>query len=77
MPIYEYVCDDCGERYEKLVMSKSQAIECPKCASRKKTVQLSVFRAATKGANGTSASSSTDSSFDGSCGCTPHGCGCH
>jgi putative FmdB family regulatory protein len=80
MPIYEYVCDDCGEHYEKLVMSKSQAIECPKCASRKRTVQLSVFSAARKGshgANGTSASSSMDSSFGGGCGCNPHGCGCH
>jgi putative FmdB family regulatory protein len=77
MPIYEYLCDDCGERYEKLIMSKSQAIECPKCASRKKTVQLSVFSAATKSANGTSASSSAQSGLGGSCGCTPRGCGCH
>lgn len=75
MPIYEYLCNDCGERYEKLVMSKSQAIECPKCASRKKTAQLSVFSAATKGSNGASASSA--SSGGGACGCNSHGCGCH
>lgn len=76
MPIYEYLCDDCGERYEKLVMSKSQPIECPKCASKKKTTQLSVFSAATKSANGTSSSTSSASS-GGGCACNPHGCGCH
>ena len=42
MPIYEYVCDDCGERYERIVMNKSTVVACPKCESAKKTVQLSV-----------------------------------
>ena len=43
MPIYEYACDDCGTRFEKLVFNKSQEIACPKCASKKNTMQLSVF----------------------------------
>jgi putative FmdB family regulatory protein len=35
MPIYEYVCQDCGEKYEKLVRSSVVKIEliCPKCGS--------------------------------------------
>jgi len=73
MPIYEYVCDDCGQRYERIVMSQNQAITCPKCASAKHTLQLSVFAAPS---NGKSSESSSPSS-GASCGCTPHSCGCH
>ncbi len=49
MPIYEYLCDDCGERYEQIVMSKRTVVACPKCESKKKTVQLSVFAAPANG----------------------------
>lgn len=73
MPIYEYLCNDCGERFEQVVMSKSQAIACPKCSSEKHTLQLSVFAAP---ANGDKSSAGTSPS-GGSCGCTPHSCGCH
>lgn len=77
MPIYEYVCNDCQNRYEKLVMSNGAPIACPKCASKKQTLQFSTF--STTG-NGSPAASSKDSSssFTGSaCGCNPRGCGCH
>ncbi|MCB0194805.1 MAG: hypothetical protein KDJ65_22840 [Anaerolineae bacterium] len=36
MPIYEYVCDQCGERFDKLFLSISRVpdeIECPHCES--------------------------------------------
>jgi len=72
MPIYEYVCDDCGEHYERIVMSQNQAITCPKCASAKHTLQLSVFAAPSNGK-----SSANVSPSGGNCGCTPHSCGCH
>src|SRR5208282_6297753 len=49
MPIYEYVCDDCGERFERIVMSQRQKITCPKCESAKHTIQLSVFAAPANG----------------------------
>jgi putative FmdB family regulatory protein len=74
MPIYEYVCDDCGERYERIVMSQTQAITCPKCDSAKHTIQLSVFAAP---ANGNRSSANATASSGGSCGCTPRSCGCH
>jgi putative FmdB family regulatory protein len=74
VPIYEYVCDDCGERYERIVMSQNQAITCPKCASPKHTLQLSVFAAPS---NGSKSSASASASSGASCGCTPHSCGCH
>ena len=74
MPIYEYVCNDCQARYEAIVMSAKQEIACPKCASKRHTLQLSVFSAG-KSSNGAGASSE-GAAMPGSCGCTPHSCGC-
>ncbi|MFZ0885576.1 MAG: zinc ribbon domain-containing protein [Candidatus Acidiferrales bacterium] len=74
MPIYEYVCDDCSERYERIVMNQSTPITCPKCASSKHTIQLSVFAAPANGAK------STPTGFTGGGGggcCGGGGCGCH
>jgi len=75
MPIFEYVCDDCGERYEQIVLSKSTKITCPKCDSGQHTVQLSVFAApsnATKASNGGSSTSGAPSGG----GCCGGACGC-
>jgi putative FmdB family regulatory protein len=76
MPIYEYVCDDCGERYERIVMSQAQEITCPKCASAKRTIQLSVFAAPSNGSKSSTSASSSPSSGGGGC-CGGGGCGCH
>ena len=80
MPIYEYVCDDCGEHYERIVMNQKTAVTCPKCESGKHTIQLSVFAAHGNGkSNGASFSSGTKpgpSSGSGG-GCCGGGCGCH
>ena len=72
MPIYEYKCDDCGTRYERVVLSESQAIACPQCSSERRTLQLSMFSAPAK----SSASSNGASVSASSCGCTPRTCGC-
>ena len=74
MPIYEYICDDCKAQFEKIVINKQQEISCPKCASKKATIQLSVF--ATAGGNGSSTSVSGSGGGGGSC-CGGGGCGCH
>lgn len=68
MPIYEYLCDDCQAPYEKLVLSKSEKIACPKCGSTRKTQQLSTFAAHT----GSSAPAKSEKT-----GCTgnPSACG--
>jgi putative FmdB family regulatory protein len=80
MPIYEYICDDCGTQYEKIVLSKAQEIACPRCASKKNKLQLSVFATSSGSGNGASAKSSARSSQGfsggGSC-CGGGGCGCH
>jgi putative FmdB family regulatory protein len=71
MPIYEYICDDCQNEFEKIVINKQQEIACPKCASKKATIQLSVFSSTTAG--GSSKSFTPPSSGGGCCG---GGCGC-
>ncbi|HET7484993.1 MAG TPA: zinc ribbon domain-containing protein [Solirubrobacterales bacterium] len=34
MPIYEFECEDCGERFEELTSSDTQALACPACGSK-------------------------------------------
>jgi putative FmdB family regulatory protein len=44
MPIFEYVCTKCGNRFEKLQKSEAlQRAECPKCHSSEVTKELSSF----------------------------------
>ncbi len=74
--IYEYLCEECETRFEKIVINKQQEIACPKCASKKASIQLSVFATANGGANGASAKSSTPS-FGGGGSCCGGGCGCN
>jgi putative FmdB family regulatory protein len=76
MPIYEYICDDCKTPFERLVLNKQQEISCPKCASKKATIQLSVFATSHGSTNGASAKSSTSFS-GGEGGCCGGSCGCH
>ena len=47
MPIYEYLCDDCGTRFEKLVRTSeaSAVVDCPSCGENHVTEQLSRFSA--------------------------------
>jgi putative FmdB family regulatory protein len=74
MPIYEYVCDHCNEHYERLVLNQSAPVTCPKCASAKHTIQLSVFAAH---GNGVKSSGSPSGSMGGGGCCGGGGCGCH
>ena len=47
MPIYEYICQDCGEKYEKLIRSSVVKVElkCPQCGSDHGERTLSLFGA--------------------------------
>ncbi len=51
MPIYEYACQACGARFEKLVRSfrTPAEVECPHCHSRDCRKSLSLFSAASSG----------------------------
>ena len=56
MPLYEYTCQSCGTRFEKLVRSATTpaAIVCPQCASA--AVQRAFSTFATSGGGGTESS---------------------
>jgi len=45
MPIYEYRCQACGEEFEKLVRSSTDAdqVECPRCHQVHVKRRLSLF----------------------------------
>jgi len=75
MPIYEYVCDDCGEHYERIVLSQKTRVTCPKCDSGKQTIQLSVFASPSNGSKASGGGSPMTSSGGG--GCCGGACGCH
>ena len=73
MPIYEYVCDHCGEHYERIVFNQKTEVTCPKCDSGKHTIQLSVFAAPANGAKASGGGSPAPSGG----GCCGGSCGCH
>lgn len=45
MPLYEYRCTECGEKFEKLVRmaDADRAPECPKCGAPEAKRQVSAF----------------------------------
>jgi len=52
MPIFEYLCDDCGSRFEKLVRrSEAGDVKCPSCGEAHVKQQLSTFAAHANGAS--------------------------
>jgi putative FmdB family regulatory protein len=61
MPIYEYICEDCGERYDKFVRSSLAAVDlkCPKCGSSQGKKAFSVF--GVRGGSGSQSSLGTSS----------------
>ena len=63
MPMYEFRCRECGERFEELrgLSEPDTGVECPKCGGGRVERLLSSF--ATSGASSPSGSSS-----GGSCG---------
>ncbi len=70
MPIFEYLCDDCGTKFEKLVRRSEDTTLCPSCGESHVTTQYSTFAAR---ANGTS-QESAGSCPAGMCG-NPGMCG--
>ena len=76
MPIYEYRCTACEERFEELVRNSDVAVACPECGSAAAERLLSVF--AGIGGSKTPAATPDYSRMATSPvgGCGP-GCGCH
>ncbi|MDP9170109.1 MAG: zinc ribbon domain-containing protein [Acidobacteriota bacterium] len=65
MPIYEYLCESCGSKFEKLVRRTEEALEsgCPSCGQKHLKQEYSTFAARA----GSSAASSAGASDMGSC----------
>jgi len=43
MPIYEYQCSECGNRFERLVRSPDDEIACAECGSKRLEKLVSAF----------------------------------
>lgn len=51
MPIYEYLCEDCGTKFEKLVRNGAE-VACPSCGTDHLKQELSTFAAPSNSAGG-------------------------
>ncbi|HOB90544.1 MAG: zinc ribbon domain-containing protein [Bacillota bacterium] len=60
MPIFEYKCNQCGNKFEKLVRSSNEQIACPSCNSEDVRKLFSTFAA-----HGTASGSSGCASCSG------------
>lgn len=75
MPIFEYLCDDCGTQFEKLVRNgASNDVLCPSCGESHVTTQLSTFAAHSHGSSPGSSHEALPSCASGMCQ-TPDLCG--
>lgn len=43
MPIYEYLCTDCGKRSEILILAQEREVRCPNCQGSSLTRLMSAF----------------------------------
>jgi putative FmdB family regulatory protein len=57
MPIYEFVCKECGTRFEEMRLSSSafNDISCPKCGTAKVEKAFSTFAPSVPNGGGSSA----------------------
>ena len=68
MPIYEYVCESCGQFFEAIVPNSSATAPCPSCQATKVKKNLSVFSAHTNSNNEALCQTSTCGFDTGACG---------
>jgi putative FmdB family regulatory protein len=64
MPLYEFVCDECGSQFEELVRSASAVGEviCPNCQSQRVNKMISTFASKIAGGSSFSVNSSAAAS---------------
>ncbi|HEX4998386.1 MAG TPA: zinc ribbon domain-containing protein [Terriglobia bacterium] len=67
MPIFEYICQDCGHPFERIVPRHDSKTDCAKCGSKRVEKQLSVFAVAGGGSD-SSESFARQMSDGGGCG---------
>ena len=61
MPLFEFTCNECGTRFEKLIRTPGSQSDvlCPSCHSNKTQKLLSGFAVTSAGSGGTSAYAAT------------------
>lgn len=68
MPIYEFLCKDCGQEFETLVLKNDEKVCCPSCGSDKAGRLMSGFAHKSEGGKMvTSGGSSCSSCSGGNC----------
>ena len=72
MPLFEYLCMDCGELSEILVLSEDDRIDCSKCGSNSLKKMISAHASF----SGVSANSVPGQGDTACCGSTPASAGC-
>jgi len=76
MPIYEYQCVDCNNRFEYLVMGGRGPEACPGCQGKKIKKQMSACGFLSKNGRGETVSASAGASACSGCAATScAGCG--
>jgi putative FmdB family regulatory protein len=65
MPIYEYLCQDCGQSFEAIVASSTSEVSCRHCQSPKLEKKFSTFAVAGPSDGG----QSMEAPACGPCGC--------
>jgi putative FmdB family regulatory protein len=72
MPLFEYLCQDCGRSFEKIVPRYDSPADCIHCNSERVEKQLSVFAVA----GGSTSESASEGPGCGRCGAAQPGmCG--
>jgi putative FmdB family regulatory protein len=76
MPIYEYLCQGCGNKFEKLVRQagEADALVCPSCGGKRLNQEFSTFAPHASHASHGQAPQSTPPCAGGGC-CNPGMCG--
>ncbi len=60
MPMFEYVCNKCGDEFEDLSLSSAESNpQCPSCSSDNTTRKLSVFASSQASGGGSSCGGSS------------------
>ena len=67
MPLYEYICDACGEHFDRMVRFSelNQQPECPHCHSIETRKQISLFASQSTGGSLNAGNSSCGPSHSG------------
>ncbi|MCL4817565.1 MAG: zinc ribbon domain-containing protein [Vicinamibacteria bacterium] len=75
MPLYEFVCDACQEKFEQIVPSFRSEATCPRCGGHEVEKLLSTFAMSSAGGGGERVPAMASRGGGGG-GCCGGGCGC-